>query len=101
VIDFGDLRFARSAAAALSAVFDHVAVLAPPPYLEGDAGGNFVLVSSASPIDIDGIEAVIAARGGVEVGLSGPELASWIGETPVLRDDFAPVDQMLLRRGGP
>jgi spermidine synthase len=101
VIDFGDLRFARSATAALAAVFDHVAVLAPAPYLEGEAGGNFVLVSSASPIDVGGIEAAIAARGGVEVGLTGSALTAWIGDTPALRDDFAPVDQMLLRRAGP
>ncbi|HJR92646.1 MAG TPA: fused MFS/spermidine synthase, partial [Acidimicrobiia bacterium] len=49
VIDYGDLDFVRSETATLEHVFSHVAVLAPPHYLAGRAGGNFVLVASDTP----------------------------------------------------
>jgi hypothetical protein len=32
------------------------------------------------------------------VALTGPELVAWVDDAIVLRDDFAPVDQMLGRR---
>ncbi|MEX0865470.1 MAG: fused MFS/spermidine synthase [Acidimicrobiia bacterium] len=97
LIDLGALRFARSAAAALDAVFVHVAVFAPPAYFDGTQGGNFVLVASETSIDVSGIETVIRGRGGVEEGLAGDDLTHWIGNGIVLRDDYAPVDQILGR----
>ena len=95
VIDYGDLDFARSTAKTMAEVFDFVAVLAPPAYLGGEEGGNFVVVGSSSPIDVEGISVSIAARSGREIAITGPRLGSFLGEAVVLRDDYAPVDQMI------
>jgi hypothetical protein len=95
VIDRPERGFARAEAATLLEVFDHVAVFAPSEYLVGITGGNFVLVGSNGPIDIPGIEAAIAARGGIEEGIGGAELSSFISGARPLTDDFAPVDQLI------
>ena len=97
VIDYPPLRFARSAAATLSEVFEHVAVFAPDSYLAGERGGNFVLVAANRPLDLASIGDAIDHRGGTERGLAGPELRAWASAGIVLTDDFAPVDQMLTR----
>lgn len=97
IIDYGALEFVRAEAATLRRVFPNVALFAPPPYLAGEAGGNFVLVASNGPIDLNGIETRIRARGGSELGIQDAALSRFIGEAPVLTDDYAPVDQMLGR----
>ncbi len=97
LIDYGDLRFARAATATIDAVFDHTAVLAPPHYLGGEGGGNFVLVGSHARIDVKGIGASVAGRGGSEVVAVHDELHRFIDGAAYLRDDFAPVDQMISR----
>ena len=97
VIDFGSLEFIRAEAVTLTEVFPDVALFAPPSYLGGDAGGNFVLVGSGPAIDIAAIETMIRSRGGTEFGIQGERLQRFYGEAPVLTDDFAPVDQMLGR----
>ncbi|HJQ90459.1 MAG TPA: fused MFS/spermidine synthase, partial [Acidimicrobiia bacterium] len=53
VIDRPEARFARAEVATLREVFDHVAVFAPEGYFTGDRGGNYVLVGSDDPIDMD------------------------------------------------
>jgi spermidine synthase len=95
VIDRAELSFARAEAATLTEVFEHVALFAPPGYLAGTQGGNFVLAGSDEPIDVDRVEEAIASRGGVEIGVTGDELARFIDRSRPLTDDFAPVDQML------
>lgn len=95
VIDYGTAEFARSAAATLVQVFDHVSVFAPPSYLAGRNGGNFVITASNSPLDTKTTAVVINDRGGFEQGIEGAELEAFIEGAQVLRDDFAPVDQML------
>jgi spermidine synthase len=97
VIDYGDLDFIRAEAATLAEVFSDVALFAPPAYLAGEGGGNFVLVAAGRPVDVAAIESTVRERGGVELGISGAELDSFIGDAGVLTDDFAPVDQMLGR----
>jgi len=97
VIDYGDLEFIRAEAATLREVFSHVALFAPPSYLSGDNGGNFVLVASADSIDLTGIESMIRRRGGSELGIQGEALTRFIDGARALTDDFAPVDQMLGR----
>ncbi len=97
VIDQPPLRFARAEVATLAAVFPHVLVVAPASYLAGDAGGNFVLVGSTGPVAADAVAAAIAARGGEEQVLAGAAARAWADGAPVLRDDFAPVDQLLTR----
>ncbi|HSJ34680.1 MAG TPA: fused MFS/spermidine synthase [Acidimicrobiia bacterium] len=97
VIDYGDLDFVRAETATLARVFDHVAVFAPPRYLDGEAGGNFVLAASQAPLPVEEIQAAIAARGGVEIAATGEDLDRFIGPARALSDDFAPVDQMIDR----
>ncbi len=97
LIDYPPFRFARAEAATLAEVFPEVLVLAPPDYLDGRAGGNVVLAAGASPFDVASIEAAIADRAGSEVALTGAEAAEWIDGSPILTDDFAPVDQWISR----
>jgi spermidine synthase len=95
VIDYDDLDFIKSEAATIREVFSEVALFAPPDYLTGAAGGNYILVASQAPIEVETIESAIRLRGGAEVGIDGDELTRFIGDAGVLTDDFAPVDQML------
>jgi spermidine synthase len=97
VIDDGGLRFVRSAANTFQGVFDHVAVIAPPAYLAGLDGGNFVIVGSQAELDLNAIVDRIRSRGGSEDAIGGIQLAEFIGDATILRDDFAPVDQMIDR----
>lgn len=95
LIDSADLGFARAEAATLGEVFEYVAVFAPPDYLAGITGGNFVLVGSNGPIDVAAVETAIRARGGVELGIIGSDLAGFVAGARPLTDDFAPVDQLI------
>jgi hypothetical protein len=70
-------------------------VFAPPDYLAGITGGNFVLVGSNGPIDVAAVETAIRARGGVELGIIGSDLAGFVAGARPLTDDFAPVDQLI------
>lgn len=97
VIDWPPARFARAEVATLAAVFDHVAMVVPPSYAEGDQGGNFVLVASDRPIDGAAITRAVGARQGGEVVVEGPQLRDFTAGAPVLTDDQAPVDQWLAR----
>jgi spermidine synthase/stage V sporulation protein SpoVS len=99
VIDYEALEFVRAEAATLLEVFAEVALFAPPHYLAGEAGGNFILVASQDPIEVDGIENRIRDRGGSESGITGERLRRFIDDAMVLTDDFAPVDQILGRPG--
>jgi SAM-dependent methyltransferase len=99
VIDRPPSRFVKAELATLSAVFAHVAVLAPPAYLRGEMGGNFVLVASDTPLDAATIRSLLEARGAREVLLIDPaDLARWIDGARVLTDDHAPVDQLITVR---
>ena len=95
IIDRPTALFARAEAATLGQVFEHVAVFAPPGYFTGDAGGNYVLVGSHDPIDMERMASATAARRGTELGLIGPGLDRFVDGADPLTDDFAPVDQML------
>lgn len=97
LIDYPPHRFARAELATVAAVFPHVLVIAPQAYLDGDAGGNFVLVGSKVPIDPEAVMAKTIARGSIEVALADDAARSWTGDATVLRDDFAPVDQLIGR----
>ncbi len=96
VIDYGERKFIRAQARTLLETFDHVALFAPNSYLYGDRGGNYILAAGEQPIDVDAIVQLLGSRGGREVGIAGAELTAWIGDAPLLTDDFAPVDQMLI-----
>jgi spermidine synthase len=90
-IDYPPLRFVRAEMATLADVFPHVAVIGLPAALDAETGGNFVLVGSMTPLPDD-----ITFQDGEEM-LSGTALEEFIDEARPLRDNFAPVDQLLGR----
>jgi MFS family permease len=90
IIDGGDKAFVRAQIATLQAVFAHVAVIQPPAGYTVEVA-NHVLVASQSPLqvapgDIDPADGVLVTGGDVDDFVDGAR---------VLRDDFAPVDQLL------
>lgn len=109
MIDYGPRDFARAFLATLEAEFAHVAAFAPPERFgprDEPAGGNYVLVASDRPIDVDAVlarnatpdeeaptgddEAAIA-----NAGRSADAFDRFVGDAGVLTDDDAPVDQLL------
>ncbi len=100
IIDYPPLRFVRAEAATALTVFSHVAVIAGSGTIAGRGGGNLVLVASDSPLDKAAVEAAIATWGEGEstaILASPDEVNAFIGQSPTLTDDFAPVDQLLGR----
>lgn len=89
VIDGGSNRFARAEAATLRDVFAHVALILPPKGIASNRGRNQVVVGSQSPIP------PLAINPGDGIVLPSDRLEEFIGEARVLRDDFAPVDQLV------
>jgi SAM-dependent methyltransferase len=88
VIDRGPRRLVRAQLATLAVVFDHVALIAPP----GGPSGNHVLVASDAPLVTSGIQ---PSEGTFMVA---EELEAFVAGASVLRDDYAPVDQLITRR---
>jgi spermidine synthase len=99
LIDHPPLAFVRAELATLRAVFPHVALLARIPVLTGDDGGNVVAVASRSPIPAEALAGRLTDRELVWQVAQGPELDRFVGDAPVLTDDFAPVDQLLTPYG--
>jgi MFS family permease len=100
LIDYPPLRFVRAEAATLASVFTDVAIIANRPTIDGEVGGNVVLVAGNTPLDRATVEAAIAAwgEGAATAVLTAPdEVTAFIGESGALTDDFAPVDQLLGR----
>ena len=93
LIDHPPLAFARAETATLADAFGTAAVVAPPDRLNGDEGGNFVLTGGA--LDISGIVETLGARGSSEQVIAGARLRQFVDGSPTLRDDYAPVDQLL------
>ena len=95
LIDYPPLGFARAEAATLRTVFRNVAVIAPSERIDRQEGGNVVLVASNGPLDLEAIEAANRGRGDTDEVATGTRLERFIGDAPVLTDDYAPVDQLL------
>ena len=81
--------------ATLRATFANVAAIAPRPRIDRGEGGNFVLVASDAPLPVDAIQRRNRSRGDDDVVVTGGALDSFVGDAPVLTDDYAPVDQLL------
>ena len=61
-------------------------------------GGNLVVVASDEPIDVAALRTNLRTQvPGWEV-IDGTELTAWVGDAPILTDDYAPVDQLLTPR---
>jgi spermidine synthase len=99
LIDHPPLQFVRAELATLRAVFPHVALLARIPVLNGEDGGNVVAVASRSPIKADELARRLTDRDLVWRVSQSSELDRFVGDAPVLTDDFAPVDQLLTPYG--
>ncbi len=99
LIDNPPLDFVRAELATVRGVFSTVVLLARPEVLAGEDGGNVVVVASRQPVDTAGIAAVLAGRGLDWEVAEGAELDAFVGDAPVLTDDFAPVDQLLTPYG--
>jgi hypothetical protein len=95
LIDHAPLAFARAKVATLTTLFDHVALAALPEAARGRGGGNLVVLASDAPLDAAAWQAGIEELGVGWTVLEGAELRAWVGDVPVLTDDFAPVDQLL------
>jgi hypothetical protein len=97
LIDFGELGFARAEVLTIAAQFRYVAVLSRPNVLaRTGAGGNLVVVASDAPLPLDGIRQQLAGSK-APYGILGTEqeVAGFVGDAPLLTDDYAPVDQLL------
>jgi spermidine synthase len=94
VIDSPRQQFLRAEAATIASVFEHVVVIRGPG-AAADRRGNSVIIASDRPIDVPALERrrLGADDGGAVVG----DLAGFISRSPVLTDDFAPVDQLIAR----
>lgn len=97
VIDYPPLAFVGAEVATLADVFEHVGVIAPYRRLTGETGGNYVLAASDHPIPWGAVQDALNERELTEVVWSGEQALEFAGDTDVLRDDFAPVDQLIGR----
>jgi spermidine synthase len=89
IIDFPPFRFARAEVATLRKLFNWVGAIAPP--LETYPGGNVVLVASDRHLFASGFNTTLIG----DVLLPGTALERAVVGAPIIRDDFAPVDQWL------
>lgn len=96
LIDRPALRFVRAEVATLRERFAHVAVLGLPSVVPTGHGGNVVLVASHRPLDVEEIRARSEALGEPTRAIAQPaELDAFVDGADVLRDDDAPVDQLI------
>jgi hypothetical protein len=68
-------------------------VIATAEELAGTEGGNFVLVASGQPLPTTAIRQRLGQR--AELRDDAAAVRAYIGDAPLLTDDFAPVDQLL------
>ena len=98
VIDFPPARFVRAEVATVAAVFPYVALVAAPAAIAGTAtSGNFVLFAAETPLPVDELEDRLDALSPSVALVTGAELVSFTDRARVLTDDYAPVDQLLVR----
>ena len=97
VIDYPPLAFVRAETLTMFEVFEHVAVIGQRRALLGEHGANFILVGSQRPLPWGDLQAHLAARGESEIAWPGDLAREFAGDAIVLRDDFAPVDQIIGR----
>ncbi len=95
LIDNAPLAFARAEVATLRTVFGHVALASTPEVVTGSGGGNLVVLASDSPLDTAAWQDALDGRGTDWRAIEGEELDRWVGDSMVLTDDHAPVDQLL------
>ncbi|WBC12592.1 fused MFS/spermidine synthase [Micromonospora sp. WMMA1998] len=95
VIDYPPDRFIKAELATVSAVFEHVALIAPPGAVAGRQGANFLIIASDAPLPLAGIPNGLKLLPEPAELLDEARTAEWVGDAQVLTDDYAPVDQLL------
>jgi MFS family permease len=88
VIDGGDSNYARAQLATLTEHFTNVQVIIPPGGVPSNRAANQILIASNTvlpTLDVDSADGQL---------LSQSATADFIDGAQVLRDDFAPVDQL-------
>ncbi|MBA2553352.1 MAG: fused MFS/spermidine synthase [Geodermatophilaceae bacterium] len=95
VIDYPPGDFARAEMATVLSEFDHVAVVATAGGLDLSVGGNYVIVASDQELPLTAIQARLDEREAPLQILAGTGLTEFVGDSAVLTDDYAPVDQLL------
>ena len=93
VIDFGPQSFAKAEIQTIAAEFPYVAVIGTPEKFAGDEGGNFVLVAADQPLPSSMIQSQLGQRGTALADAAA--VSNFVGDAPLLTDDYAPVDQLL------
>ncbi len=93
VIDYPPFRFARAELATLRKQFDWVAAIGSQSSFDGFYGGNIVLVASDRRLDGAALAQLALKHG--DVVIEDHELDQFVGNAPVIRDDYAPIDQWL------
>jgi hypothetical protein len=103
VIDFPPNSFVRAEVATIASVFPNVAIVADPAALKDAGGGNFVVVASAAPLPVAALRGRLAQRKSTLGVAEGGAVSRLDAGGLILRDDYAPVDQLLThppQRGG-
>jgi hypothetical protein len=95
VIDYPPGRFIKAELATVADVFPHVGLIAPASAIGGQSGSNFVIVASKSPLQPEVLRDALGLVNQPVMLLTGAELENYIGDSRVLTDDYAPVDQLL------
>lgn len=98
VIDNPPGRFVRAEVATISAVFPSVAVAAAQSSIAGQTGGNFVILASTSALPIAALDARLRERGTAATVVTAHEVTRFAEGAQVLRDEYAPVDQLITPR---
>jgi hypothetical protein len=98
VIDYAPAEFARAEIATVAAVFRNVALISYPAVFDSAGGGNIVIVASDAPLP--SFAAGIAGRAPEYTVRAGADMRAFAGGADVLRDDFAPVDQLITTPAG-
>ena len=79
-------------------MFAYTGVYGPASRVQGTTGGNVILLASDERLPEDALAAANLARGGGDVLVHDPvTVDEFTGDAVILRDDFAPTDQLLTR----
>ena len=98
IIDHPPLELARAQLATFAEVFEHVGVYGPSSLVDGARGGNVILLASDQPLPRDAILRANETHGGRdELVADASSIAEFSAGAPILRDDYAPTDQLLTR----
>ncbi len=94
VIDEPGQHFLRAEVATIAAVLPYVVVVQGPQASTGRLG-NSVIVAAQAPLDAAAMQRAMDAVG--DAGRLVSDLSTFVAGSPILRDDYAPVDQLIDR----